>query len=235
MAYEIVSTHFVAHEEDLNDAYELYRARVNASRAEVVAISPRPHPIENDFFLWDLRCEAAYANMPAPEGMQLYELNALVDFVIADRDEAVEDFFFEGPVDPTRYPSTLGGIDELQVRDGIEGELSLITVVYLGTEANEAVAQQLFDDLLANVNAVALHPALSEMESTEQTKLVGPLWVRDATLNIIGRGDGIFSPGKTAWAGWFLTSETRESVEAKLTERIDEYAVVLARLEAEPF
>lgn len=121
MAYEIVSTHFVAHEEDLNDAYELYRARVNASRAEVVAISPRPHPIENDFFLWDLRCEAAYANMPAPEGMQLYELNALVDFVIADRDEAVEDFFFEGPVDPTRYPSTLGGIAELQVRDGLRG------------------------------------------------------------------------------------------------------------------
>lgn len=235
MAYEIVSTHFVAHEEDLNDAYELYRARVNASRAEVVAISPRPHPIENDFFLWDLRCEAAYANMPAPEAMQLYELNALVDFVIADRDEAVEDFFFEGPVDPTRYPSTLGGVAELQVRDGIEGELSLITVVYLGTEANEAVAQQLFDDLLVNVNAVAFHPAISEMESTEQTKLVGPLWVRDATLNIIGRGDGIFSPGKTAWAGWFLTSETRESVEAKLTERIDEYAVVLARLEAEPF
>lgn len=235
MAYEIVSTHFVAHEEDLNDAYELYRARVNASRAEVVAISPRPHPIENDFFLWDLRCEAAYANMPAPEGMQLYELNALVDFVIADRDEAVEDFFFEGPVDPTRYPSTLGGIGELQVRDGIEGELSLITVVYLGTEANEAVAQELFDDLLANVNAVAFHPALSEMEGTEQTKLVGPLWVRDATLNIIGKGDGIFSPGKTAWAGWFLTSEARESVEAKLTERIDEHAVVLARLEAERF
>lgn len=235
MAYEIVSTHFVAHEEDLNDAYELYRARVNASRAEVVALSPRPHPIENDFFLWDLRCEAAYANMPAPEGMQLYELNALVDFVITDRDEAVEDFFFEGPVDPTRYPSTLDGISELQVRDGIEGELSLITVVYLGTEANEAVAQQLFDDLLANVNAVAFHPALSEMESTEQTKLVGPLWVRDATLNIIGKGDGIFSPGKTAWAGWFLTSETRESVEAKLTERIDDHAVVLARLEAEPF
>ena len=182
MAYEIVSTHFVAHEEDLNDAYELYRARVNASRAEVVVISPRPHPIENDFFLWDLRCEAAYANMPAPEGMQLYELNALVDFVIADRDEAAEDFFFEGPVDPTRYPSTLGGIAELQVRDGIEGELSLITVVYLGTEANEAVAQELFDDLLANVNAVAFHPALSEMESTEQTKLAGPLWVRDACL-----------------------------------------------------
>lgn len=235
MAYEIVSTHFVAHEEDLNDAYELYRARVNASRAEVVAISPRPHPIENDFFLWDLRCEAAYANMPAPEGMQLYELNALVDFAASDRDKAVEDFFFEDPVDPTRYASMLGGIAELQVRDGIEGELSLITVVYLGTEANEAVAQQLFDDLLANVNAVAFHPALSEMESTEQTKLVGPLWVRDATLNIIGKGDGIFSPGKAAWAGWFLTSETRESVEAKLTERIDEYAVVLARLEAEPF
>lgn len=235
MAYEIVSTHFVAHEEDLNDAYELYRARVNASRAEVVAISPRPHPIENDFILWDLRCEAAYANMPAPEAMQLYELNALVDFVIADRDEAVEDFFFEGPVDPTRYPSTLGGIAELQVRDGIEGELSLITVVYLGTDIYGAVAQRLFDDLLANVNAVAFHPALSEMESTEQTKLVGPLWVRDATLNIIGKGDGIFSPGKTAWAGWFLTSEARESVEAKLTERIDEHAVVLARLEAEPF
>lgn len=235
MAYEIVSTHFVAHEEDLNDAYELYRARVNASRAEVVAISPRPHPIENDFILWDLRCEAAYANMPAPEAMQLYELNALVDFVIADRDEAVQDFFFEGPVDPTRYPSMLDGIAELQVRDRIEGELSLITVVYLGTDANGAVAQQLFDDLLANINAVAFHPALSEMEITEQTKLVGPLWVRDATLNIIGKGDGIFSPGKAAWAGWFLTSETRESVEAKLTERIDEYAVVLARLEAEPF
>lgn len=44
MAYEIVSTHFVAHEEDLNDAYELYRARVNASRAEVVAISPPAAP-----------------------------------------------------------------------------------------------------------------------------------------------------------------------------------------------
>lgn len=235
MAYEIVSNHFVAHEEDLDDAYELYCARVSASRAEVVAISPKPHPIESDFFLWDLRCEAAYANMPAPEAMQLYELNALVDFVTADRDEAMEDFFFEGPADPTRYPSTLGGISELQVRDGIEGELSLITVVYLGTETNEAVAQQLFSTLLNHVNAVAFHPTLSEMESTEQAKLIGPLWVRDATLNIIGKGDGWFSPGKTAWAGWFLTSETLDSVETKLEERIDEQAVVLARAVAEPF
>ena len=235
MAFEIVSNHFVAHEEDLDDAYELFRARVSASRAEVVAISPRPHPIESDFFLWDLRCEAAYANMPAPETMNLYELNALVDFVVADRDEAMEDFFFEGLADPTRYPSTLGGISELEVRDGIEGELSLITVVYLGTEANEAVAQQLFSALLADVNAVAFHPTISEMESTEQAKWIGPLWVRDATLNIIGKGDGIFSPGKTAWAGWFLTSETLESVESKLTERIDEEAVVLARAVAEPF
>ena len=129
MAYEIVSTHFVAHEHDLADAYELYRARVAMSRAEVVAISPRPHPIDSEFFLWDLRCQAAYENLPAPDTMQLYELNALVDFVTTDRDEAVEDFFFEGPTEPTAYPAFLGGLADFKVRDAPTDAMSLITVI----------------------------------------------------------------------------------------------------------
>lgn len=235
MAYEIVSTHFVAHEHNLADAYELYRARVAMSRAEVIAISPSPHPIESDFFLWDLRCQAAYDNLPAPEDMQLYELNALVDFATTDRDEAVEDFFFEGPTEPTAYPAFLGGLADFAVRDGVEGELSLITVVYLGSETNAATAQTLYELLLSDVHAIAFQPTLTETDATEQTKLVGPLWLRDATLNIIGKGDGLFSPGKAAWTGWFLTGETLEAIEAKLTERIDVQAVVLARAVAEPF
>ena len=235
MAYEIVSTHFVAREQDLDNAYELYQARVAMSRAEVLAISPRPHPIDSDFFLWDLRCEAAYSNLPAPEDMQLYELNALVDFVTTDRDEAIEDFFFESMTEPTRYPAFLGGLTDFTVRDAIEGELSLITVVYLGSEEHAATAQLLYDDLLNTAHAIAYQPTLVEMEGTEQAKLVGPLWVRDATLNIIGKGDGSFSPGKAGWTGWFLTGETLEEIEAKLTERIDAKAVVLARAVAEPF
>ena len=235
MAYEIVSTHFVAHEHDLADAYELYRARVAMSRAEVVAISPSPHPIDSEFFLWDLRCQAAYDNLPAPETMQLYELNALVDFVTTDRDEAVEDFFFEGPTEPTAYPAFLGGLADFRVRDAPTDAMSLITVIYLGAEHNAATAEALYQELIGNVHAVAYQPNLAESDSTEQTKLVGPLWLRDATLNIIGKGDGLFSPGKTTWTGWFLTGDTPEAVEKALTERIDASAVVLSRTVAEPF
>ena len=85
------------------------------------------------------------------------------------------------------------------------------------------------------MHAVAYQPNLAESDSTEQTKLVGPLWLRDATLNIIGKGDGLFSPGKTTWTGWLLTGDTPEEVENTLTERIDADAVVLSRTVAEPF
>ena len=65
--------------------------------------------------------------------------------------------------------------------------------------------------------------------------MVGPLWLRDATLNIIGKGDGHFSPGKDAWAGWLLTSDGPEDVDRQLHERIDTDAVVITRAVQEPF
>ena len=85
MAAEIVTTHFIAHDEDLGAAYEAWRASTEASGAEILAFSPRPHPIDDDFILWDLRTEAAYGNLRDPASMGLYELNALVDFHGIDR------------------------------------------------------------------------------------------------------------------------------------------------------
>ena len=60
MSFEIVTTHFVAHEPDLDGAYELYLNRIRASGVEIAAVSPHPHPIEDEYVLWDLRCQAAY-------------------------------------------------------------------------------------------------------------------------------------------------------------------------------
>ena len=37
MPFEIVTTHFVAHEHDLDSAYDLYRQRIAGSGAEIAA------------------------------------------------------------------------------------------------------------------------------------------------------------------------------------------------------
>lgn len=235
MSFEIVTTHFVAHEHDLDEAYALYRQRIETSGAIIAAVSPHPHPIEDEFFLWDLRCQAAYDNLPAPEAMQLYELNALVDFATTNRDTAIEQFFFEDHTERTRFPATLGGLTNLTLRDEPRGALSLTTIVYLGASPHVLLAQQLFDATVADLNAVAYQPYVAPLEGTEHASVVGPLWLRDATLNIIGKGDGIFSPGKEAWAGWLLTSDGPEDVEKQLRERIEPNAVVISRAVSEPF
>lgn len=185
--------------------------------------------------LWDLRCQAAYDNLAAPEDLQLYELNALVDFSTTNRDEALDYFFFEDMGGPTRFAAALGGLSDLTLRDEPTGPLSLTTIVYLGASQHMAVAQQLFDDTLAALNAVAYQPFVAPLEGTEHADLVGPLWLRDATLNIIGKGDGIFSPGKDAWAGWVLTSDSNNTAELQLRERIEPDAVVISRAVSEPF
>lgn len=235
MSFEIVTTHFVAHEPDLDGAYELYLNRIRASGVEIAAVSPHPHPIEDEYVLWDLRCQAAYDNLAAPEDLQLYELNALVDFTTTNRDEALDYFFFEDMGGPTRFAAALGGLSDLTLRDEPTGPLSLTTIVYLGAPQHMAVAQQLFDDTLAALNAVAYQPFVAPLEGTEHADLVGPLWLRDATLNIIGKGDGIFSPGKDAWAGWVLTSDSNNTAELQLRERIEPDAVVISRAVSEPF
>lgn len=235
MPFEIVTTHFVAHEHDLDSAYDLYRQRIAGSGAEIAAVSPHPHPIDDEFMLWDLRCQAAYDNLAAPESLRLYELNALVDFATTNRDEALDSFFFEGPAEPTRFPASLGGLTGLTVRDEPRGPLSLTTIVYLGAPQHVLLAQQLFDATVAALNTVAYQPYVVPLEGTEHAALVGPLWLRDATLNLIGKGDGVFSPGKDAWAGWLLTSDAPEDVEKQLRERIEPGTVVLARAVAEPF
>ena len=235
MSYEIVTTHFVAHERDLEEAYALYRQRIETSGAVISAVSPRPHPIEDEFTLWDLRCQAAYDNLPAPDQMRLYELNALVDFATTNRDNAIEKFFFEDHDAPTHLPASLGGLMDLTLRDEPQGPLSLTTIVYLGSPEHMLLAQKLFDDTVADLNAVAYQPYVAPLEGTEHAGLVGPLWLRDATLNIIGKGDGHFSPGKDAWAGWLLTSDGPEDVDRQLHERIDTDAVVITRAVQEPF
>ena len=40
MPFEIVTTHFVAHERDLEEAYALYRERIETSGAVISAVSP---------------------------------------------------------------------------------------------------------------------------------------------------------------------------------------------------
>lgn len=236
MAAEIVTTHFIAHSEDAADAYAIWRGRVETSGAEVLALSPAPHPIDDEFILWDLRTEAAYGNLRDPGSMRLYELNALVDFNGIDRDNRIEQFFLDDPFVTARYPSTLGGLTGLVTRDGIgERPLSLVTVVYLGAESAVPHVRSLFDALITHSHVVAYHPELGLLEGTEHASLVGPLWVRDATLNIIGTGDRFFSPGKEAWSGWFLTADAIETVEANLTELIEPDAVVIGRAVAEPF
>ena len=151
--------------------------------------------------------------------MRLYELNALVDFATTNRDTAIEQFFFEDHTERTRFPATLGGLTNLTLRDEPRGALSLTTIVYLGSPEHMLLAQKLFDDTVADLNAVAYQPYVAPLEGTEHAGLVGPLWLRDATLNIIGKGDGYFSPGKEAWAGWLLTSDGPEDVDRQYARR----------------
>ena len=237
MAAEILTTHFIAHETDLSTAYTLWRERITASGAEIIAYSPEPHPIEDDFRLWDLRTQAAYENLRDPETMNLYELNALIDFNGIDRDIAIEFFFMEGHSDPASgFPSALGGLWDLQLRDAlIDGDLSLVTVVYLGAEAVRPYMQSLFDDLLTRCHVIAYQSEMTPLEGTEHSALVGPLWMRDATLNIIGTGDSLFSPAKEAKSGWFLTADPVEKVEELLPEIIEPGIVVIGRIVVEPF
>lgn len=236
MAAEIVTTHFIAHDEDLGAAYEAWRASTEASGAEILAFSRRPHPIDDDFILWDLRTEAAYGNLRDPASMGLYELNALVDFHGIDRGDRIEAFFIDDNLATTRFPSALGGLTSLSTRDGVgTAELSLITVVYRGTEAAVPHVHSLFDALITRSHVIAYQPELALLEGTEHSSLVGPLWLRDATLNIIGKGDRFYSPGKEAWSGWFLTGDSPETVEANLTEIIEPGMVVIGRVVAEPF
>ncbi|QPK83235.1 hypothetical protein G7Y29_10520 [Corynebacterium qintianiae] len=236
MSAEIVTTHFIAHDEDLGIAYDIWRERVSASGTEILALSPRPHPVEDEFILWDLRTEAAYGNLRDPGSMKLYELNALVDFNGIDRDNRIEIFFMDDPFAAARFPSALGGLTGLDTRDGVgAAELSLVTVAYLGTEAAVPHVHSLFDALLTRSHVIAYQPGLTRLEGTEHSALVGPLWLRDATLNIIGKGDQFFSPGKEAWSGWFLTGDSLDMVEANLPEMIEPGTVIIGRAVAEPF
>lgn len=235
MPYEIVSTQFVAHADDLAEAQALHRKRAGAAAAEVLALSEKPKPLCDPFQLWNLRCEAAYAGLPEPEAMQLYELKALVDFGGRDRDDAVDDFFFEGLNDPTRFPAFIDGIDGLIPRDPITGPLTFITAVYLGQGEYAAVAHELYESLLRSSHVVAYSPALEPLDTVQNADLVGELWVRDATLNVTDRGDGYFSPGKTPWAGYFLTCGDPRCDDPRAVERIDGGVVVLSRLSSEPF
>ncbi|WP_291314443.1 hypothetical protein [Corynebacterium sp. UBA2622] len=237
MSAEIVTTLFLAHPADAEEAYSVYARRVRESPATVLAVSPGPHPIDAPYALWDLRTEAAYGNLAAPEEMQLYEANALVDFTGVDRDTEIDTFFIDDPFTPARFPSQIGGISGLLSRDDVQpgAELSLVSVVYLGSEGAQEQAQALFTQLLERCTVVAYEEDTALVDVSENADLVGPLWIRDATLNLIGRGDGGFSPAKDAWSGWFLTPNTLDEVEGRMVEQFDPAAVIIARAIAEPF
>lgn len=237
MSAEIVTTLYLAHPDDAREAYEIYARRVHNSPATIHALSPGPHPIDEPYSLWDLRTEAAYGNLAAPEEMQLYEANALVDFAGTDRDEIIDHFFLDDPFAASRFPSQIGGLRGIVARDPVEPgrNLRLITVVYLCAEGMEERAQALFTQLIERCTAVAYEEELALVDALDTPDLVGPLWTRDATLNIIGRGDGVFSPAKDAWSGWLLTTDTLEQVEDRLTERFGPEATIIARAVAEPF
>ncbi len=237
MSAEIVTTLFLAHPAEAEEAYRMWERRVREAPVAVHAVSPAPHPIDAPYALWDLRTEAAYGNLAAPEEMQLFEANALVDVAGTDRDEVMDTFFIDDPLTPSRFPSQIGGLSGLLTRDPVPAgaDLSLVTVVYLGAEGAGERAQELFAHLLARCTAVAYEEETALVDVSENAELVGPLWIRDATLNLIGRGDGLFSPAKDAWSGWFLTPNTLDEVEGRLVEQFDPGTVIIARAIAEPF
>lgn len=236
MSVEAITTHFIAHPQDVERAYELYRERIERAGVDIIAVSPRPIDLTADpaltYQLWDLRTEAAYAKLPEPEMMRLYELNALVEHDYSDDEEDWhENFFFEGAGEDTVFPGALRiGVVRLARRP--RGEVHSYLVHYLGKEGNEAVAQRLFEQLADAAGTLTVPEELTVLDEDDK---LGPLWVRDGALNAAGRGDGWFSLGKQGWEGWFLTDLEPEKVQALVEENLDPDAMVVARLVAEPF
>ncbi len=240
MAAELITTTFVAHPEQVDDAYALYRERISQAGVDIVACSPRPVPVPQDsahaYTLWDLRTEAAYAQLERPESMALYELNALVrhevDLDNDDEDQRLHEWFFlESDNQPAAFPGTLkSGAVELERTPA--GPVHSYLVYYLAAESNVRVAERLYSELCQRVRPLLAPEPLDETSDDDK---LGPLWVRDGVYNAAGQGDGWYSMGKQGWEGWFITDLGPEEVAQALSESLDPGSMVLARLVHEEF
>ncbi|MCQ4624333.1 hypothetical protein KBX18_01940 [Corynebacterium sp. CCUG 69979] len=238
----LVTTTFICRAEDLDTAFRRYCERVEGLGESVVTHSLAPRPCadaDRAFELWNLRTEAAYEGQSDPEGMDLYQLRTIVrvDPTIDDDEEASEQlanhFFLSDLEDNDPYPSTLDGFEPLTLRHAPADGMRVANVYFLSRSDNERRVAALYQGAIERLDPAA-HTQLEPFDVLSNPGAIGPLWVRDAALNVSGGGDGWYSPGKDAWVGHIFTSASDEEINAVLQEDVGEKAV-LARVEVLPF
>ena len=238
----LVTTTFICRAEDLDTAFRRYCERVEGLGADVVTHSLKPRPCaeaDRAFELWNLRTEAAYEGGSDPESMDLYQLRTIVrvDPAIDDGEEASEQlanhFFLSDLEDNDPYPSPLDGFEPLTLRHAPADGMRVANVYFLSRSDNEPRVVALYQGAIERLEPAA-HTRLEPFDVVSNPGAIGPLWVRDAALNVSGGGDGWYSPGKDAWVGHIFTSAPDEEINAVLQESLGNNAI-LARVDIRPF
>lgn len=238
----LVTTTFICRPEDVDSAFQRYRERVEGLGESVVTHSLAPRrcaDADRAFELWNLRTEAAYEGERDPESMDLYQLRTIVrvDPAIDDDEELSEQlanhFFLSDLEDNDPYPSTLDGFEPLKLRHAPADGMRVANVYFLSRSDNEPRVAALYQGAIERLDPAA-HTRLEPFDVLSNPGVIGPLWIRDAALNVSGDGDGWFSPGKDAWVGHIFTSAPDDAINAALQESLGTNAI-LARVDIRPF
>ncbi|RSZ61283.1 hypothetical protein EAH68_14135 [Corynebacterium hylobatis] len=104
----LVTTWFVAEPSLVDDAHQLYTARVGAippEAAEVRFISASPVPAEDPHLLTMLRETASYEGLD-PARLELFTLRCVLALDPAREDEVCQQLFFCGPAERDPFPGS---------------------------------------------------------------------------------------------------------------------------------
>lgn len=222
----VFTTYIAAHPEDAAAAYAAYKERVAQSSAQIVATSPHFHPCDDAFHLWQLRCEAAYENIPHHNELQLYLARALA---LADDVTLAEEFYLP---DGGPNPSLVEAGSQLTFTTAPQStDFTIVRPIYLAEPDTLPEAQQAYTDLIQQTSPIAHDPKLAELNVVQEPELVGPLWTAHAATQSGGHCEECTSLHMDAWSGWLLADA--EAVQTHQTHQTP--AGIFARAVTEAF
>lgn len=209
----VFTTFFAALSEEADAAYRLYRERTAAAPVDIIAVSPAPHPADDPFHLWQLRCEAAYERIPRHGDLRLYVIRSLVDGApdVVKDEAATTAFYLDEENEPGHYPSVLEIGPELTVSSEPAAPLVIAEPVYLADPDTMEDAKRLYAEFRRG--AVAADPELTPVDVVHQPEKVGPLWVRSAADQGGGHCEECTSLHMDAWQGFVITVAPEDPTE----------------------